>query len=81
MVVVVCALSRAWMHQEVLKVPFRAVYEFGGGLHCATWDIWREDDDTDLFPQRGEGEEDSVRVLDDRGVGAAPSPGGEEDTA
>merc|ERR1712087_51190 len=35
---------------EVIKVPFRAVYEFGGGLHCATWEIHREDKCEDLFP-------------------------------
>ena len=34
---------------EVIKVPFRAVYEFGGGLHCATWDIKRDDTMDDLF--------------------------------
>lgn len=37
---------------EVIKVPFRAVYEFGGGLHCATWDILRDDKADDLFPRR-----------------------------
>ena len=35
---------------EVIKVPFRAVYEFGGGLHCATWDTLRDDDMDDFFP-------------------------------
>jgi len=35
---------------EVVKVPFRAVYEFGGGLHCATWDVCRDDSAEDLFP-------------------------------
>jgi glycine amidinotransferase len=35
---------------EVVKVPFRAVYEFGGGLHCSTWDICREDHADDFFP-------------------------------
>jgi len=42
---------------EVIKVPFRAVYEFGGGLHCATWDTLREDAKEDFFPVRGEGVE------------------------
>lgn len=37
---------------EVVKVPFRAVYEFGGGLHCATWDITRDDHAVDLFPNQ-----------------------------
>jgi len=35
---------------EVVKVPFRAVYEFGGSLHCATWDIRRDDGPENLFP-------------------------------
>ena len=35
---------------EVIKVPFRAVCEFGGGLHCATWDTLREDAADDFFP-------------------------------
>lgn len=34
---------------DVIKVPFRAVYEFGGGLHCSTWDISREDECQDFF--------------------------------
>ena len=34
---------------EVVKVPFRAVYEFGGGLHCATWDIRRDDSFENFF--------------------------------
>lgn len=42
---------------EVIKVPFRAVYEFGGGLHCATWDTLREDSKEDFFPVRPEGVE------------------------
>jgi glycine amidinotransferase len=37
---------------EVIKVPFRAVYEFGGGLHCATWEILRADVAEDFFPIR-----------------------------
>jgi len=36
---------------EVIKVPFRAVYEFGGGLHCATWELNRDDDMSDYFPE------------------------------
>lgn len=35
---------------EVIAVPFRNVYEFGGSLHCATWDISREDSCEDFFP-------------------------------
>ncbi|MCX4245222.1 serine/threonine protein kinase [Paraliomyxa miuraensis] len=35
---------------EVLTVPFRSVYEFGGSLHCATWDVRREGGCEDYFP-------------------------------
>lgn len=35
---------------DVVPVPFRDAYPFGGGLHCATADIWREDTCTDWFP-------------------------------
>lgn len=35
---------------EVLTVPFRDVYEFGGSLHCATWDIRRDGSCDDHFP-------------------------------
>ncbi|GGN76635.1 glycine amidinotransferase [Actinoplanes lobatus] len=37
---------------EVVPVPFRAVGPFGGGLHCATVDIWREGGLEDYFPNR-----------------------------
>lgn len=36
---------------EVLTVPFRNVYEFGGSLHCATWDIRRDGAREDYFPR------------------------------
>jgi glycine amidinotransferase len=35
---------------EVIPVPFRDAYPFGGGLHCATTDIWRDGDMEDYFP-------------------------------
>lgn len=34
---------------KALKVPFRDVFEFGGSLHCSTWDIEREEDLEDYF--------------------------------
>lgn len=37
---------------EVVPVPFRAVAPFGGGLHCATWDIERDGEAEDYFPRR-----------------------------
>ena len=36
---------------EVVPVPFRDAYAFGGGLHCATADVWREGDCGDWFPK------------------------------
>ncbi len=35
---------------EVLEAPFRDAYPFGGGLHCATADVFREGDCEDYFP-------------------------------
>ncbi|MEM9557173.1 MAG: glycine amidinotransferase [Acidobacteriota bacterium] len=35
---------------EVLTVPFRNVFEFGGSLHCATWDVRRDGEREDYFP-------------------------------
>jgi glycine amidinotransferase len=40
---------------EVVPVPFRDVYPFGGGLHCATVDIYREGGCEDYFPKQIEG--------------------------
>ncbi|WP_369275974.1 glycine amidinotransferase [Streptomyces sp. R11] len=35
---------------EVLPIPFRNVFEYGGSLHCATWDVRREGNREDYFP-------------------------------
>lgn len=35
---------------EVVPVPFRDAYPFGGGLHCSTADVYREGDCVDYFP-------------------------------
>ncbi|MER8221542.1 glycine amidinotransferase [Streptomyces sp. NPDC094143] len=35
---------------EVFTVPFRDVFECGGSLHCATWDIRRDGTREDYFP-------------------------------
>ncbi len=37
---------------EVIPVPFRDAYPFGGGLHCATYDVYREGDCEDYFPNQ-----------------------------
>ncbi len=40
---------------EVIPVPFRHAYPFGGGLHCATVDVFREGKCEDYFPKQAEG--------------------------
>jgi len=37
---------------EVVPVPFRDAYPFGGGLHCATADVYREGVCEDYFPSQ-----------------------------
>jgi glycine amidinotransferase len=40
---------------EVLTTPFRNVFEYGGSLHCATWDIRRRGNCEDYFPRLSQG--------------------------
>jgi glycine amidinotransferase len=40
---------------EVIPVPFWDVAAFGGGLHCATADVYRESTLEDFFPHQVEG--------------------------
>ena len=35
---------------EVYPIPFRHVFEYGGSLHCATWDVRRTGGCEDYFP-------------------------------
>jgi glycine amidinotransferase len=37
---------------EVIPVPFRDAYPFGGALHCATTDVYREGNMEDYFPNQ-----------------------------
>jgi glycine amidinotransferase len=37
---------------EVIPVPLRDAYPFGGGLHCSTADVYREGDCEDYFPKQ-----------------------------
>jgi len=39
---------------EVIPVPFREAYPFGGSLHCATADVYREGTCEDYFPKQVE---------------------------
>lgn len=55
--VVICEEQEKPMHDlleergfRVIKVPFRKVYEYGGSLHCATWDVRRSGSAEDYFP-------------------------------
>jgi glycine amidinotransferase len=34
---------------ELIKIPYRNVFEFGGSIHCSTWDIEREDTNENFF--------------------------------
>ena len=38
--------------ETVIPIPFRNVFEYGGSLHCSTWDTEREDSMVDLFPHQ-----------------------------
>lgn len=56
--VIVCEEREYPLHErlhalgfEVLTVPFSGVYELGGSLHCATWDVRRRGNREDYFPQ------------------------------
>jgi glycine amidinotransferase len=40
---------------DVVPVPFYEVSPFGGGLHCATADVYREGTFEDYFPKQVEG--------------------------
>ena len=37
---------------EVVPVPFRDAYAFGGGLHCSTADVYRQGSCKDYFPKQ-----------------------------
>ena len=37
---------------EVLPIDFREAYGFGGSLHCATTDVYREGECEDYFPNQ-----------------------------
>jgi glycine amidinotransferase len=40
---------------EVIPVPFRDAFPFGGALHCATADVYREGECEDYFPKQARG--------------------------
>lgn len=48
---------------ECVTVGMRHMYEFGGGIHCCTWDVQRDDACVDYFPEAAE-ERAGTDVLD-----------------
>jgi glycine amidinotransferase len=40
---------------EIVPVPFRDAYPFGGGLQCETTDVFRERSCEDYFPKQVDG--------------------------
>jgi len=55
---------------DVLGIPFRNVFEFGGSLHCSTWDIRRRGEKKNYFPNRAGVEEDiGLKSVEGRSVG------------
>ena len=40
---------------EVIPVPFSDAYPFGGGLHCATADVYRDGRCEDYLPKQVDG--------------------------
>jgi glycine amidinotransferase len=40
---------------EIVLVPFRDAHPFGGGLHCATTDVYRDGNCEDYFPKQIDG--------------------------
>ncbi|KAF4722819.1 hypothetical protein FOZ62_010045 [Perkinsus olseni] len=43
---------------DVLGIPYRGVFEFGGSLHCSTWDVRRRGGKLNYFPDWTGCEED-----------------------
>merc|ERR1719242_789964 len=43
---------------DVVPMAYRNVYEFGGSLHCSTWDVRRRGNKQNYFPERSGLEED-----------------------
>jgi len=50
---------------DVIPMPFRQVFEFGGSLHCSTWDVRRTGGCKDFFPNREDIEDVGMTNLTD----------------
>ena len=52
---------------DVCPVPYRSVFEFGGSLHCSTWDVRRDGDKKNYFENREDVEDKGFFGLDQIG--------------
>lgn len=50
---------------DVIPVPFRQVFEFGGSLHCSTWDVRRNGEKKNFFENDTECEDVGLLNLTD----------------
>jgi len=50
---------------DVCPIPYRQVFEFGGSLHCSTWDVRRTGGVKDYFPMREDIEDVGLNNLTD----------------
>ena len=50
---------------DVIPVPFRNVFEFGGSLHCSTWDVRRNGGRKSFFPDTEDCEDVGLLNLTD----------------
>ena len=37
---------------DVITIPFKHFTAYGGAIHCSTWDIRRDEDNVDCFPNQ-----------------------------
>lgn len=50
---------------DVITVPYRRVFEFGGSLHCSTWDVRRDGGCKDYFPNREDIEDVGLNMFNE----------------
>merc|ERR1712187_335292 len=48
---------------DVIPVEYRKVFEFGGSLHCSTWDVRRRGQKQNYFPNRKDIEDIGLNKL------------------
>jgi len=47
---------------DVITIPYRNFPMYGGAIHCSTWDIRRDEDLVDYFPNQDYGAELKVNL-------------------